>query len=281
MVLSTLENGMVVRGLAGFPSEGPTLMVGYHMLLGLELAPLVIRMLAEKNIVVRGIAHPMMFYRSTRRKLPDLSEFDMFRLMGATPVSGTNLFKLLASKSHVLLYPGGMREALHRKGEDYQLFWPQRSEFIRMAARFGAKIVPFGAVGEDDLGQLVVDYNDLVKIPYFKREIEALTNEAVRLRAESSGEVANQPVHLPGILPKVPGRLYYLLGKPIETEGRKLELKDREKAHELYLEVKAEVERCLAYLKEKRERDPYRSLLSRLLYQSIHGITVEIPTFEL
>jgi len=63
--------------------------------------------------------------------------------------------------------------------------------------------------------------------------------------------------------------------------GRKLELKDREKAHELYLEVKSEVERCLAYLKEKRERDPYRSLLSRLLYQSIHGITAEIPTFEL
>ena len=115
VVLSTLENGMVVRGLAGFPSEGPTLLVGYHMLLGLEQAPLVIRMLAEKNIVVQGIAHPMMFYRSKERKLPDLSEYDMFRLMGATPVSGTNLFKLLASKSHVLLYPGGMREALHRK----------------------------------------------------------------------------------------------------------------------------------------------------------------------
>ena len=64
--------------------------------------------------------------------------------------------------------------------------------------------------------------------------------------------------------------------------GRKLELKDdREKARELYLEVKSEVGRCLAYLKEKRERDPYRSLLSRLLYQSIHGITAEIPTFEL
>jgi len=40
------------------------------------------------------------------------------------------------------------------QGEDYQLFWPERSEFVRMAARFGAKIVPFGAVGEDDLGQV-------------------------------------------------------------------------------------------------------------------------------
>lgn len=281
VVLSTLDNGMIVRGLAGFPSEGPTLLVGYHMLLGLELAPLSIQILAEKNIVVRGMAHPMMFYRSKKGKLPDLSEFDMFRLMGAIPVSGTNLFKLLASKSHVLLYPGGMREALHRKGEEYQLFWPEQSEFVRMAARFGAKIVPFGVVGEDDIAQLVLDYNDLVKIPYFKGEIEELTNEAVRLRTDSSGEVMNQQAHLPGILPKVPGRLYYLFGKPIETEEKKQELKDREKAHELYLEVKSEVERCLAYLKEKREHDPYRSIMSRLLYQSTHGFTSEIPTFKL
>lgn len=32
--------------------------------------------------------------------------------------------------------------------------WPERSEFVRMAARFGAKIVPFGVVGEDDLGEV-------------------------------------------------------------------------------------------------------------------------------
>ena len=73
--------------------------------------------------------------------------------MGAVPVAPSNLFKLLPSKSHVLLYPGGMRKALHRKGEEYKLFWPEQSEFVRMAARFGAKIVPFVAVGEDDLGE--------------------------------------------------------------------------------------------------------------------------------
>jgi hypothetical protein len=31
------------------------------------------------------------------------------------------------------------------------LFWPQQSEFVRMASRFGATIIPFGVVGEDDL----------------------------------------------------------------------------------------------------------------------------------
>ncbi|KAL2320359.1 hypothetical protein Fmac_029328 [Flemingia macrophylla] len=281
VMLSTLEDGTVVKGLAGIPSEGPVLFVGYHMLLGLEKIPLVSRIFLERNILLRGMAHPMMFMRSKKGNLPDISSYDKLRVMGAVPVAPTNLFKLFSLNSHVLLYPGGMREALHRKGEEYKLFWPEQSEFVRMAARFGAKIVPFGAVGEDDLGQVVFDYNDLVKIPYFRSEIEKLTNEATQLRSDAGGEIANQQVHMPVILPKVPGRFYYYFGKPLETKGRKQELRDKEKSQELYLQVKSEVERCIAYLKVKREEDPYRSIGSRLLYQATHGFQSEVPTFEL
>lgn len=66
-----------------------------------------------------------------------------------------------------------------------------------------------------------------------------------------------------------------------QCAGRKQELKDRKKAHELYLEVKSEVEKCLAYLKEKREKDPYRGIVPRLLYQASHSFTSEVPTFEI
>ncbi|KAE9588863.1 hypothetical protein Lal_00012636 [Lupinus albus] len=281
VMLSTLEDGTVVKGLAGIPSEGPVLFVGYHMLLGLDLVPLVARIFMERNILVRGLAHPLMFTRREKGILPDLSAFDAHRLMGAVPVGPSSLFKLLSSKSHILLFPGGMREALHRKGEEYKLFWPEQSEFVRMAARFGAKIVPFGTIGEDDIGDLVFDYDDMVKIPPLRSAIEGLTKEAPQLRTDVAGELGNQPVHVPGFFPKVPGRFYYYFGKPFETEGRKLELKDREKAHELYLEIKSEVERCLDYLKEKRESDPYRSIISRSLYQATHGFMSEVPTFEL
>ncbi|KEH23472.1 acyltransferase-like protein At1g54570, chloroplastic isoform X3 [Medicago truncatula] len=281
VMLSTLEDGKIVKGLAGIPSEGPVLLVGNHMLLALDVAPFIIRFFTERDILVRGTAHPMFFKRQKSGRLPEVSSFDSLRVMGAYPVGVSNLFNLLASKSHVLLYPGGLREGFHRKGEEYKLFWPEQSEFVRMAARFGAKIVPFGSVGEDDLGQVVIDYDDLVKIPYFRSEIESLTNEVPQLRADVDGEVANQQVYLPGILPKVPGRFYYYFGKPIETEGRKQELKDKKKSQELYFEVKAEVERCIAYLKEKRESDPYRSILSRLSYQAAHGPTSDIPTFEI
>ena len=115
VMMSTLEDGTMVRGLAGIPSEGPVLFVGYHMLLGLELAPLVCQLLIERNILVRGIAHPMMFPKFKKGALTEMEHFDTYRLMGAVPVSGKNLFKLFSANSHVLLYPGGMREALHRK----------------------------------------------------------------------------------------------------------------------------------------------------------------------
>ncbi|CAH1420519.1 unnamed protein product [Lactuca virosa] len=175
---------------------------------------------------------------------------------------------------------GGMREALHRKGEEYQLFWPDQSEFVRMAAMFGAKIIPFGVVGEDDIGELIFDYEDQMKIPYLRQFIQELTDEAVQLRSNVEGEVGNQDVHFPVMRPKLPGRFYYLFGNPIETQGRQQELRNRDKAHELYVEVKSEVERCLSYLKEKRRNDPYRSILSRLVYQLTHGPESEIPTFE-
>ena len=32
----------------------------------------------------------------------------------------------------MLLFPGGAREAYMRRGEDYALFWPEKSEFVRM-----------------------------------------------------------------------------------------------------------------------------------------------------
>ncbi|XP_042017352.1 acyltransferase-like protein At3g26840, chloroplastic [Salvia splendens] len=280
VVLSTMENGDVIRGLAGIPSEGPVLYVGYHMMLGFEIVPLVSRFWIERNILLRGIAHPMMFSKLKEGRMPDASAFDSFRIMGAVPVSAPNFFKLFSSKSHVLLYPGGVREALHRKGEEYRLFWPEQSEFVRMAAKFGAKIVPFGVVGEDDIGHLLMDYDDLRRIPYFRDSIEELTGEVVNLRSNAVGEVSNQDVHLPIIVPKIPGRFYFLFGKPIETKGRQQELKGREEAQGLYLEVKSEVEKCLAYLKEKRESDPYRNIFARLSYRATHGFDSEVPTFD-
>ncbi|CAL9223987.1 unnamed protein product [Arabidopsis halleri] len=279
--LSTLNNGAVVRSLAGIPSEGPVLYVGNHMLLGMELHAIALHFLKERNILLRGLAHPLMFTKKIGSKLPDMQLYDLFRIIGAVPVSGMNFYKLLRSKAHVALYPGGVREALHRKGEEYKLFWPEHSEFVRIASKFGAKIIPYGAVGEDDLCEMVLDYDDQMKIPFLKNLIEEITQDSVNLRNDEEGELGKQDLHVPGIVPKIPGRFYVYFGKPIETEGREKELNNKEKAHEVYLEVKSEVERCMTYLKMKRETDPYRNILPRSLYYLSHGFSSQIPTFDL
>lgn len=99
-------------------------------------------------------------------------------------------------------------------------------------------------------------------------------------RAEMDGEVGNQDLFLPGLVPKVPGRFYYLFGKPIQTKGKEKMLKDRENAKELYMEIKSEVEKSMAYLIKKREEDPYRGIVNRLVNQPILTPVHQVPTFE-
>ncbi|CAH8266848.1 unnamed protein product [Arabidopsis lyrata] len=280
VMLSTLEDGRIVRSLEGLPSQGPVVYVGYHMILGFELAPMVGLLLKERNIHMRGLTHPMVFMY-IQDSLVDPKMFDKYKLMGGVPVSNMNFYKLMREKSHVLLYPGGVREALHRKGEEYKLFWPEQSEFVRVASKFGAKIVPFGVVGEDDIFNIVLDSNDQRNIPILNDLMEKATKDAGNLREGDESELGNQDCYIPGLVPKIPGRFYYYFGKPIELAGKEKELKDKEKAQEVYLQAKSEVEQCIAYLKMKRESDPYRHLLPRMLYQASHGWSCEIPTFDL
>ncbi|CAL5330389.1 unnamed protein product [Camellia sinensis] len=309
-MFSTLEDGKIVRGLSGVPNEGPVLLVGYHMLLGFELGPLVEEFLMEKNVMIRGMTHPALFTHRAESRSHEFTYLDLLKVFGALPVTPSNLFKLFSAKSHVLLYPGGAREALHRKGETYKLFWPDQPEFVRMAARFGATIVPFATVGEDDIAEalvlgslrfklsypfvrhlifygapslfngLVVDYDDLMRIPVVNDYLREFNRDGVRLRTEMEGEIAKQDFYFPGLLPKIPGRFYYLFGKPIQTKGKEAMLKDRENAKELYLQIKSEVERNIAFLIKKREEDPYRGIIERSIYQATSGPIQNIPTFE-
>ncbi|KAB5529395.1 hypothetical protein DKX38_019476 [Salix brachista] len=278
-LFSTLDDGKIVKGLAGVPDEGPVLFIGYHMLMGLEIYSLVEEFLKE-NIMVRGVAHPDLFSKNFEDLATEFSISDWMKVMGAVPVTPSNLFKLLSTKSHVLLYPGGQREALHYKGEAYKLIWPDQPEFVRMAARFGATIVPFGTVGEDDIAELALDYHDLMKIPILNDFIRDLKGKGSRVRDESKGEVASTDLFIPGLLPKVPGRFYFLFGKPIKTKGMKEMLEDKENESQLYLHVKSEVQNSIAYLLKKREEDPYRSIIDRTIYRAFNSPLPGVPAFD-
>jgi hypothetical protein len=154
--------------------------------------------------------------------------------------------------------------------------------------------------------QLVLDYNDQKNIPYLWEWIESINKDSQRVRSDSNfqtntvtitqtllhsavqfsfrdsvkGEEGNQDMYLPAIVPKVPGRFYYLFGKPIKMKGMHNVLRDRKSANEVYLHIKSEVEDALSYLKQKREEDPYRSISQRAVYQATWGVSAQVPTFE-
>ncbi|CAL0302253.1 unnamed protein product [Lupinus luteus] len=282
VMFSTLEDGTIVKGLSGVPDEGPVLLVGYHMLMGAEITSLIDEFLSQKGIMVRGIAHPELFTGRMENLSSEFSMVDWVKVFGGVPVSASNLFKLLSTKSHVLLYPGGAREALHYKGEEYKLIWPDQPEFVRMAARFGATIVPFGAVGEDDIAEILLDYNDLMKIPIVNDYVRDISRDSNKIRDESSGEVANTNLSIPIVQPKIPGRFYYLFGKPIITKGMENMLKDKDVANKLYLNIKSQVKENIDFLIKKREEDPYRNLINRKMYEALYpSKNDQTPTFKL
>jgi 1-acyl-sn-glycerol-3-phosphate acyltransferase len=114
-MFSTMEDGTVVRGLAGVPDDGPVLLVGNHMLLGIELISLAAEFMRQKKAVVRGIAHPLLFPNKARTWSEGHDFFDFLILWGGVPMTYKYIYELLAAGEFVLLYPGGYREALHCK----------------------------------------------------------------------------------------------------------------------------------------------------------------------
>ncbi|CBJ48930.1 conserved unknown protein [Ectocarpus siliculosus] len=207
---STGADGVTVSGLSKVPdgdksTSRPIIFVGNHQLLALDLGVIVERLFSERQILARGLAHPIVFMgRTTPRALDgvvdgvvksseeqsmnengemnssnsnNVSKGEIkdsaadgqgkgkagetqgkdengmqtfFTKFGAVPVSPRNMYRLLKRGDNVLLFPGGVSEAYHRKGEDYKLFWPEKAEFVRLAVASDAIIVPFSAIGVAD-----------------------------------------------------------------------------------------------------------------------------------
>lgn len=289
---STMDDGSIVQGFAGVPKDGPVIFVGNHQTLGFDTFIFVGDLLRSTDMLVRGLAHPFM---SQVKRPQDLEGLNLGPLLpggadlplvqklvttfGGVPVTGKSFFQLLRRGENVLLYPGGVREAYKMKDEKYQLFWPERAEFVRMAARFGATIVPLAAVGLEDSVEIIVDANDLSNIPILNTYIdEQLEKYVPKARTGVSAEVGTEGKLIsPITLPRVPQRIYFLMQKPIKLTTD--DYADREKCHEIYCQVKDAVEGGISYLQEKRQEDPYKDLFLRGIYEMSSG-GKPAPTFK-
>jgi hypothetical protein len=87
------------------------------------------------------------------------------RSIGAVPATARNFYRLLRAGGPVLLFPGGPSEVCRRRGERNVLRWRDEADFVRPAARLDAIIVPFSSAGADDAVDLLIDGQEMQRLP--------------------------------------------------------------------------------------------------------------------
>lgn len=236
------------QGIDEIPADRPLLFVGNHTLYGVLDIPLMFAELyTRRGIFLRSLGDHAHF------KVPLWG--DLLQRFGAVDGTRENCARLMEAGESILVYPGGGREVAKRKGEQYKLVWKERLGFARMAIAHACTIVPFAAVGVEHAYDIILDADEIMATPVGK----VLARLGVRSDIVMPIATGIGPTPLPR-----PERLYFHFGPAIRTAhlGRDA---SEEACRALRDQVKAEVEAGIASLLDLRERDPRRSLLTRLL----------------
>lgn len=296
---STSTNGTRRLGLSALPSpenSGPLLFVANHQFGGLDLGLIISELIEQRNIYARGLAHPIIFNSTNGggggrnnqfgngfgqnpfQETDPLRSQSLFETFGAVMVTPRNYYRLLETGQNALLFPGGVREVFHGKNEAYRLFWPEdKSDFVRVAAKFNATVIPISAVGAADSVNILIDAPDLVNLPFGlgERALNGSRNVmAARFDRDNEDELFSPPFFLPKPLP---ARHYFVFGKPLSTKD--LNHRDRDACWRFYEEVKMEMERGFDDVLRAREDDPWGDTAQRLLFERVTGKPA--PTFGL
>jgi 1-acyl-sn-glycerol-3-phosphate acyltransferase len=131
-----------VEGLETLLGDEPYLIVGYH---GRPVAHGLIMLLneihARKGYFPHAIAHRALF------DTPIVGP--MFRDLGMVAGDGPALDAAVQRGEHLVVTPGGTREACRPVWRGSTVDWGHRTGYLRLAHRLGLKIVPTAAIGED------------------------------------------------------------------------------------------------------------------------------------
>lgn len=284
---SRRQDGSVMPGfkaLEGLPRDRPIIIVGNHQTYALDMYALVEDVAAEADMLLRGLAHPGAFIPAKedgKNALPEVLT-NTFKTFGAVPVSPQNFYRLLQRNEAILLYPGGVREGFKRKHEAYRLFWPHKSEFVRMAALFNATILPMSSVGIDDSLEILLDSDEIAVNPWLgPAALEAAAAMPAPRTGVSEASELDERWIPPIFVPKLaPSRLYFLFHEPVEL--RKEMAKDKAACEELYQGFRGKVQGGMEWLLERRENDPYKDFVKRMMYENAPLLGPrQAPTFKL
>ena len=234
-----------VYGIENVPDDG-SLLVGNHTIYGLMDLPFMMAELwKQRHVPVRGLGEHAHYAIPLWR--------DILSRCGMVRGTRENVRALMRERQTVLVFPGGAREANKRRGEKYQLMWKERLGFARLSIEHGYPIVPFAAVGAEEMLDILIDESNPV-YAQLADLVKKLIGWPMQPLVHGVG---------PTILPH-PERLYFWFGEPIDTSqfaGRH----DDDAARTVRNEVKHAVEGGIDFLLAEREADPRRPLRKRLL----------------
>jgi 1-acyl-sn-glycerol-3-phosphate acyltransferase len=246
----------VSLGIERVPREGAVLLTGNHTIYGLLDIPMLGLEVYEKTgRVVRGLGDHNHFAVPIWR--------DLLRRIGAVRGTRENCARLFEAGEAVLVFPGGGREVMKHKHEEYKLIWKERIGFARLAIQHGVPIVPFASVGVEEMFQIVADADDLLRSPAGDLLRALGITEKTWFR---HGEIIPPLSRGRGLgpLPRLE-RQYFLFGEPIDTGRFAGRHEDNDACLALRQEVRTAIERQIAMLFEVRDADPERYPIQRLL----------------
>lgn len=243
----------IVFGADNIPDR-PCLFVGNHSLFALDgwvIGPLFVK---ELDRFPRGLGDKFLFAN------PRVAEFVLKRgaVMGHPDVCSA----MMKAGEDLMVFPGGAHEAVKPASQKYELQWKERYGFVKLAAKHGYTIMPFGLVGPDEFYGHLMEGQDLPDSPLgkiFKRM--GLLTEDTR-----SDILPPIPVGALGSwLPK-PQRCYLGFGDPIDLSTYKGRVPTKKQQQTIRNEVAEQIETQLAELLFAREQQRGDdSLVRRLL----------------
>lgn len=220
-----------IDGWENLPDDRPLLFVGNHTLYGVIDTPhLLLALHARAGLRVRSLGDHAHFVLPGWREL-----VQRFGGIDGTPEACAAAF---AAGESVLVFPGGAREAFKSPDDRYKLLWGERRGFARAALAAGVTVVPFAAVGADEVFEL----EDLRK---------HAIGEGLRAFGLRDDLMAPLPV---GVRPQ---KLYLRLCAPVSPTGS---ADDPAAVDALREQTRVAIEAGIAQLLERRAQDPMADL---------------------
>ncbi len=147
---------VTVEGAERIP-EGGSLLVGNHSHFGVDSLAFFPAVYGATGRIPRGMALRSLF------GVPGLKW--LLHRLGAVEGSRSSCIDLLRGDEMVVTYPGGAKDSIKGRDDRYTLKWGAREGFADVAIRAGKPIVPFAAIGPDEVFP-VLNNRGLVSAPF-------------------------------------------------------------------------------------------------------------------